>query len=829
MEKCVVFESIYDTGFRGPDQEQPYETRPYVDISEALTTLHKTDAAMAAYVIDGEDDTPRLTKESLAWLREQGAIPMLRWIVIDVDLHDEAGKKRKWRTGEVDAALDQVRSSNLTRNATVYTTTHGYRLLWKAGSDIPVTVAQSVLSQLCDALQAEGITADRTCTDWTRLYRLPHIPSVPSAGIYYPEGGCVLPLEWQAPMTWEEQASVVDTDPEWPLHCPFATTPEPPEDLLLALDDERVLTQQERSRLRRGHWIYPPGERHSGYMSAVGRVAKMLSITEPAPLFALFARSAADAPAEGGGSFPEQQLWNICLHVAGRERGHVRKTTRMREALTRKTRERLEHGPANEAGTGRDADDDDSGSGGSTGGGVAGTGSGPVVPPLLIHGNAFYVLDQNTLTYKGPFSNRGDMPMHLNHHCPDLVVLRTSGGQVRGATPLALDYGAVADKVIARMGQTDNLYDPDRGILYERACAPRTDIQPVYHDDVAGWLELIGGDDPDLLLDWLATVQRTDAPTCALYIEGHPGVGKGLLAAGVAALWNATPVPFEHATSARWNEQLLRCPLVWADEQVAADQHGDTPSAILRSLIGNTTHMINRRYMDSTHLIGAPRLLVTANNNKALQIKENLTLQDYSAIVKRIGYIKADPAAKAYLDSLGGRPYTGRHWLGIHGNALLEHLIWLRQNRKVVEGKRFIVEGVERPFHRELVRHWGINAGVLECVAICIDRELDDDEGMFLGNDGVFVNVGYVQQKWAAAFPGEKPPKRSVLMGAFRNLEAARVTVAHGASRATRKRARCWSLPVGEMIEIMESLQIGEPSELRARASREKEWQVYPA
>src|SRR5690606_17437065 len=117
------------------------------------------------------------------------------------------------------------------------------------------------------------------------------------------------------------------------------------------------------------------------------------------------------------------------------------------------------------------------------------------------------------------------------------------------------------------------------------ACAPREQIQPRHDPDVARWLELIGGEQHDKLLDWLATVRDLTCPTAGLHRYGPEGAGKGMFAAAVARLWGANVTAYGDVTG-NFNAALRTCPVVFLDEGGAPPRDG---SAAFRTLVGETS------------------------------------------------------------------------------------------------------------------------------------------------------------------------------------------------------------------------------------------------
>ena len=120
-------------------------------------------------------------------------------------------------------------------------------------------------------------------------------------------------------------------------------------------------------------------------------------------------------------------------------------------------------------------------------------------------------------------------------------------------------------------------------------------------------------------------------------------------------------------------------------------------------------------------------------------------------------YIEADPEAAAYLQQLGGREGIGDRWAPPTNDpgAIAEHIIWLRDNRKVVpqEGSRFMVAGRPTHWHREFGARQGIKPNTLQVVYSLLQRSRAGAAGApGVYNDAeeevVWVRGRVVQDSW---------------------------------------------------------------------------------
>lgn len=134
---------------------------------------YATDAHCVAYAIPGvEGYHPRINKRVLPTLVALGRCPLLHWAIVDVDNPDH-GAWESPSDEDLDRIAGQVAAAGLPE-AGVYLTRGGYRLVWPWTTPVEVgTGAEAMLSGLLDTLAYGGIEGDRSCTDWTRVFRMP--------------------------------------------------------------------------------------------------------------------------------------------------------------------------------------------------------------------------------------------------------------------------------------------------------------------------------------------------------------------------------------------------------------------------------------------------------------------------------------------------------------------------------------------------------------------------------------------------------------------------------------------------------------------------------
>ena len=239
-------------------------------------------------------------------------------------------------------------------------------------------------------------------------------------------------------------------------------------------------------------------------------------------------------------------------------------------------------------------------------------------------------------------------------------------------------------------------YDADRKILYEAARPIRTDLVPTFDAQIDAWLRIFAGPNYEKLCDWLACAPRLDRLLCALYFSGAPSAGKTIFAMGVAQLWAETPAKFDQVIGSSFNEELIRCPLILADEDFGQQRFNPRDlTGQIRSMISTVERTVTRKYMPPCALRGAVRLVIAANNDFLLSSRESLSGQDLEAIAQRFLYIRAGHDASEFFATLA--PAERERF---KTDGIARHALWLRDNREVQPGRRFWVEGDITEMHR---------------------------------------------------------------------------------------------------------------------------------
>lgn len=336
----------------------------------------------------------------------------------------------------------------------------------------------------------------------------------------------------------------------------------------------------------------------------------------------------------------------------------------------------------------------------------------------LPNGHHYYVFNEEAGGYKGPVAANG-LLARITEGCKNLFefadiynTTRTGETVVRNTHFILRDFGKPVTRIDRLAGQGLPTYDRETETMTVGVWALRDTLEPRYDKHIAEWLKLLGNDDHENLLDWLATIHRTDRPNSCLYLKGPKEIGKSLLVDGLARLWGRKATRYRDVM-ARFNDSFLRSPLVHLDEGLS----DKSDSLRFREFISENEHVIETKGQPQFTLRGCARCIVTSNNVNALKIYEPLNTDDIEAISSRIMWVSTDEKAATYLRTMKGREAT-EQW--VEGDLLARHILWLINNREVKTDhheNRFLVPGTYHPEKLQMLREFRSNGSIFEVIA----------------------------------------------------------------------------------------------------------------
>lgn len=189
------------------------------------------------------------------------------------------------------------------------------------------------------------------------------------------------------------------------------------------------------------------------------------------------------------------------------------------------------------------------------------------------------------------------------------------------------------------------------------------------HEHIDRWLRVMFGAGYDAAAQWLAAVVELTRPAPCLYLPGPRGLGKSLLASGLAALW-CRPEPVKMRDAIKdFNQSTGECPLIFTDEGFPEKLNFSE----FREMITQHSRPINAKFKAPTDVEGCGRFMIAANNEDALRYQKvgTLTRNDLDAIADRLLVLECAEAAREIVDRLDTAAAAS--------HEIAEHVLWLAE------------------------------------------------------------------------------------------------------------------------------------------------------
>jgi hypothetical protein len=798
----------------------------------ALTQAHKTDAHLMLYLLTKREtgefltSAPRLNKSGAEWseqarlLESKGLEVKVYWFVADFDapghkkLHELPDGGVTWLNSKK-ALLEKLAAENRYHFAR-YTTRGGARALAPLSHPLTPEEYELFAEDLIAELNREGLGADKI-THWTALFRLPNVTrdGIKISGRTSLDG--VQPIDTSAYVgrKGKPSRSVSAVDVALPplKDLPVGTDP-------FSLVEWRGI-ESLRDKLKAGKSLGSDGNRYLETRAAIASVSQRMDEPRADVILKIFEGSLRSMAKEGSvATVSEMPSWAQKV-AEGDRKAKMQLRADTDEILDmlaeKKVRDQTENVFAEV----------------EKGAALAEGLSDVVNRLILVRRNEYYVWSEKAGEYTGPFV-RNELRVVLRDLCPtlhmlspdktrilkdkeDTVLYGPSGGlREVDATVDLVGVSIMSVELVA--GLTKSEFIQETATL--RICAaPLRELTPEYSGDVDRWLHLVSGSMSEKFLDWLATFRKLTRPTCAVYLEGVPGAGKELLAAGIAQIFKSGIFARYEEMTSDFNDLILKTALVYADEKMP-DQgmRRGAPSAVFRTLTSTDQHTINSKGRDKAVLKMCPRILITANDNKALNlVSESLEEDSVEAIAQRILHLCPEDrlvGARDYLREIGGRETT-EAW--VSGGAIARHILWLETTRTVKTGLRFLVEGAGPNVRKLIVGRE--QDRVLE--ALC--RYLVKWEGAALmgishrhtliqpKNEGLFVNAAALAEKWSELMPSDKAPTTTEAGRLLANISGKRKSV-----YISGQYSNGYLVSASVLMEAADSLGVGSSESVRA-------------
>ncbi len=304
---------------------------------------------------------------------------------------------------------------------------------------------------------------------------------------------------------------------------------------------------------------------------------------------------------------------------------------------------------------------------------------------IIQHRSNLYAFAQGDYIYTGSRENSDLLVMQELAPAVGLGLefqkLGQNGVQDKDFKEIYKEHTLAVREVTASLAIKTSYVDPTSKTLFHAVRPRRPDLVPAYDPLIEEWLGTWGD---ETLLDWLATAPKLEKATAALFLRGAPGSGKTMLAQGLAAIWGKPPTEMD-SLKENFNDEITQNPVVFADETVSKRFRDD--SGLLRRLITATHVTLNRKYMETTKLQGAVRVIFAKNNLSLFGQNESMSKDDVDAVAQRILYYHMPRTA----------PY-------FHPLRLAQHILWLEETRTVASSasQRLWVMGRDSELHRHM-------------------------------------------------------------------------------------------------------------------------------
>jgi len=372
-------------------------------------------------------------------------------------------------------------------------------------------------------------------------------------------------------------------------------------------------------------------------------------------------------------------------------------------------------------------------------------------------GKDYYVWADGS--YRGPYVKDEFYAQSLVLLSPAPVQLlnisKTGNITFKPIPDLMREHGVAAHKAIVDLTADETTFRTKSRTIVEAPCPLRTDLTPRFSRDVDIWLRKLGGLLQHELLSWIAYVTKLSRPSVALLLTGAPDAGKSFLALTMARLWGfKQPTPLDKAMG-QFNSMIADCPLILADEYLPTDMRGELRLKELRNFIQAVVRPYSRKFQSEADMVGAIRLIITANNIDLVSTREALGINDIKALSERFLSVHVTPDAAEWLATC-----NTHKWLD--EDTVARHALWLRDNHKWVPVGRFGIRSSSNAFALGLATKAGLASSL--CRWLC--SFLVDPNKLGLRNNTLWVrvkggklllHVKGLLDMWDAYLPGPSP------------------------------------------------------------------------
>ncbi len=377
--------------------------------------------------------------------------------------------------------------------------------------------------------------------------------------------------------------------------------------------------------------------------------------------------------------------------------------------------------------------------------------------------------------YVGPYSKEeAPIAVHtvLKRAPMELIWLTDKGQRDVPIRELVKEHGTIPARIVSDLAVQRSKLDSAGTTFYEAAC-PLRELEPREDPEIDMWLRIFAGDKYGKVRDWLACAPDLDKMLCAVYLCGKKSAGKTLFAYGVGRLWTeGAPTSADEIFGGNFNESLLDCPVIHADESIPKRFNGMKPHELLRSIVSVTSRKIRRKYRATSDAMGALRVILSANNEYLLSCG-SMTQDDIEAVAEKVLFVEVPERSAEALRMV---PREKREAWAREGIA--RHALWLREEHYVEPESRFWVAGSMSDTVRNLLTTGDWTSRMCEwCVRYLMNPGPQDAQTYkyVLRQDGkLLVNPQAVIDNWAQYLKERYvEPETSKISSALRSISRA--------------------------------------------------------
>jgi len=354
------------------------------------------------------------------------------------------------------------------------------------------------------------------------------------------------------------------------------------------------------------------------------------------------------------------------------------------------------------------------------------------------------------------------------------------------AQELLNEYGTAATGIRAVYGQKHGYFDERTRTLVEGICPIRPELRPRESKDVDRWMqELCGGEGAALenLRDWMAMAPNQKYRLAMIVLVGSKGIGKTQFARGMAKLWTVDAPSDMSFLFEAFQEDLMDCPLLLADEEFPKDYKGRVPSAKLRAMISSKDHKFNRKGLPRIKVEGHLRFAVAVNSLKHITaLSDQNQDKDIEALLVRMLVIKCNTFAKNFWKQQDF----------VDNDGIAEHALWLQQQRQaqIISDPEAVygVRNMQTPPEGKTYLLTKKSLGVLEALARFLKNRTGEELGSppaFVARGGLYVDPQVLQEGWEKLFDLKtRRPSYETVRESVKDLSDEEVTVRNNVGNA---------------------------------------------